>query len=66
MRNKFKCKANKAGYCDHWLRECVSWNNCNIGSNYDAPCPYCIASSPLNNEQCNDCIHKEWKQENYD
>lgn len=64
MADKFKCKVEKLHCCFHI---CDSWKHCNktdIGS-YGAPCPYCMASSPLNNKQCNNCIHKEWKQENY-
>lgn len=64
QKNNFKCKAEKSGYCNQWLRECVSWNNCNL-ENYGAPCPGCIASSPLEHEKCNGCEYKKWKQENY-
>lgn len=60
----FKCKAEKNGYCDQWLRGCTSWNNCNL-SNYGAPCPSCINSSPLENENCKECEHLCWKKENY-
>lgn len=64
MADNFKCKSNK-GHCNKWLRECVGRENCGIDSNYDAPCPYCTASSPLDNEQCSTCKYKEWKKENY-
>lgn len=65
MKDNFKCKGEKAGYCNQWLRECVSWSNCHI-NNYGAPCPFCTAASPLENEQCSDCVHKEWKHENWE
>lgn len=64
MGDRFECRAESAGYCRQWLRECVSWNNCHI-EDYGAPCPQCIASSPLENERCDGCIHQGWKRDNY-
>ena len=64
MTNHFKCKAEEAGYCNQWLRSCVSWNNCNL-ARYGAPSPGCNASSPLDREECNGCEWQSWKKENY-
>lgn len=60
----FICKANHSGYCKQWLRECVSWNNCNLGS-YGSPCPGCNFSSPLERNECKSCEYFSWKKENY-
>ena len=64
ISNKFRCKAEESGYCNQWLRQCVSWENCNFKS-YGAPCPGCVASSPLKHEQCNGCKYQKWKKDNY-
>ncbi len=65
MKDNFKCKANDNGYCKQWLRTCVGWKNCNL-KRYGSPCAGCIASSPLENEQCKECNHMSWKRENYE
>lgn len=64
MPNRFMCRAIDAGYCNQWLRACPGWRNCNLGKNL-APCPGCVASSPLDNPVCQDCEFKSWKEENY-
>ena len=62
--DNFKCKAEKCKYCNQWLRPCVGWESCNL-KDYGAPCPGCIASSPLDNERYKNCVHKTWKKQNY-
>lgn len=64
MESKFKCRAEESRYCKEWLRACVSWNNCNL-SEYGAPCPGCVYSSPLDNPGCDNCEYKDWKAKNY-
>lgn len=64
MPNRFMCRTIDAGYCNQWLRACVGWTNCSLEKN-QAPCPGCIASSPLDNPACQDCDHRAWKAENY-
>lgn len=64
MQSNFKCKAEKGGYCEKWLRTCAGWENCGL-EDYGAPCPGCKDSSPLDAENCKSCQHQPWKQENY-
>ena len=37
---------------------------CNVSGTV-VPCPYCVASSPLDHERCAECAHKEWKEQKY-
>lgn len=60
MENNFKCRANKAGYCNLWLRDCVGGENCKQGY-----CAYCIYSSPKTRTECEKCKQYDWKKENY-
>lgn len=64
LQDNFKCRAEVSGSCKQWLRECVAWENCQLKS-YGAPCPNCVASSPLEHQQCNGCMYQKWKKDNY-
>lgn len=61
--NAFKCKHSEDGYCNLWLRECVSQGACKQGN-----CAHCVngAIPPQVHSVCDDCNLYTWKKENYE
>lgn len=68
LENSFKCRwescLNSCEY-HHLEHKCNGWENCEKASEYGAPCPFCTGMTSKENEQCDYCIHKEWRTRHY-